>query len=145
MTKTKKTKEKPEKVVREVIGRMACPACGEPNQNLKVNKNGNLYMYCDNRCSVRLNPKESREITDELRQGRVVSWRGFDIRPAGMPVLAKTQEKKQMEVKYDDGKQRGNSVDGRADTRPADIAGHTGQPARPRTFVQWLWDDDDIA
>ena len=62
---------------------MACPACGEPNQNLKVNKNGNLYMYCDNRCSVRLNPKESREITDELRQGRVVSWRGFDIRPAG--------------------------------------------------------------
>lgn len=144
MTKTKKTSEKPEKVVREVIGRMACPACGEPNQNLKVNKNGNLYMYCDNRCSVRLNPKESREITDKLRLGQVVSWRGFDIRPAGMPVLAKTQEKKQMEVKYDDGKQRGNSVDGRADTRPADSAGRNEQPKR-RTFAEWLWSDDNIA
>lgn len=142
MKKTKKIKEKPEKIVREVIGRMACPACGEPNQNLKVNKNGNLYMYCDNRCSIRLNPKESREIADELRLGHVVSWRGFDIRPAGMPVEVKQEVKQTTEVK-NDGK-RGNTTDGRADTRPADPAGGNEQPKR-RTFAEWLWSDDDIA
>lgn len=143
MKKTKKTSENTEKVVREVIGRMACPACGEPNQNLKVNKNGNLYVYCDNRCSIRLNPKESREIADELRQGHVVSWRGFDIRPAGVPVLAK-QEKQTTEVKENDRKQRGNTTDGRADARPSDPAGGNEQPKR-RTFAEWLWSDDDIA
>lgn len=56
----------------EIIARTTCPVCGAPNQNLKINKNGNLYMYCDNRCSSRFNPKESRELIDELRQGRTV-------------------------------------------------------------------------
>lgn len=139
----KKVKTTPEKRVNEIIGRMACPACGEPGQNLKVNKNGNLYLYCDNRCSVRLNPKESRQITDELRLGHVVSWRGFDIRPAGVPVAVKTEEK-QTEVKqHDDREQRGNSTDGRPDARPADNAGRNEQ--RRGILSAWLFDDDDIA
>lgn len=139
----KKVKTTPEKRVNEIIGRMACPACGEPGQNLKVNKNGNLYLYCDNRCSVRLNPKESREITDELRLGHVVSWRGFDIRPASVPVAVKTEEKQTTEVKENDREQRGNTADRRPDARPAAHAG--GNEQRRGFIAEWLFGDDDIA
>ncbi len=137
----KKTKVTAVKAEREIIGRMACPMCGAPAQNLKVNKNGNLYMYCDNRCSVRLNPKESREITDELRLGHVVTWRGLEIRPAGVPVTVKTEVKQTTEEK-NDGK-RGNTVDRRTDTGLADTSGRSEQ--RRGFLAEWLWDDDDIA
>lgn len=91
----------------EIIARTTCPVCGAPNQNLKINKNGNLYMYCDNRCSSRFNPKESRELIDELRQGRTVRKGGAVYVPIGAPEPVKIEEKpvkKTTEVKKDDGK-----------------------------------------
>ena len=122
----------------EIIGRMACPVCGEPGQNLKINKNGNLYMYCDNRCSTRFNPKESREIIETLRRGESVRRGGLEIRPAGVPVAVKTEEKQQMEVK-NDREQRGNTIIRRGGARPAD----TARDERPRGILaSWLWDDD---
>ncbi len=57
----------------EVIGRMTCPICGEEMQDLKVNKNQKLYMYCDNGCCVKLNSKQSRYIRAQLAQGKAVS------------------------------------------------------------------------
>ncbi len=57
----------------EVIGRMTCPVCGEERQDLKVNKNQKLYMYCDNGCCIRLNSKQSRYIRAQLAQKKAVS------------------------------------------------------------------------
>ncbi len=57
----------------ETVGRMTCPVCGEEMQDLKVNKNQKLYMYCDNGCSAKLNSKQSRYIRAKLAQGKSVS------------------------------------------------------------------------
>ncbi len=57
----------------ETVGRMTCPVCGEEMQDLKVNKNQKLYMYCDNGCSAKLNSKQSRYIRAQLAQGKAVS------------------------------------------------------------------------
>ena len=125
----------------EIIGRMACPVCGAPGQNLKVNKNGNLYVYCDKRCSTRFNAQESREITDILRQGETVRRGGLVITPAVMPVAVKTNKR---EVK-DDGKSRESrdTADGRSDAgSAAGTDGRAGQRPVER-FAAWLWGDDD--
>lgn len=131
----------------EIIARTTCPVCGAPNQNLKINKNGNLYMYCDNRCSSRFNPKESRVLIDELRQGRTVRKGGAVYVPIGAPAPVKIEEKpvkKTTEVKKDDGKQRRNTTDGRPDGESAGNTGH-GQQRPVERFAAWLWGDDDIA
>lgn len=131
----------------EIIARTTCPVCGAPNQNLKINKNGNLYMYCDNRCSSRFNPKESQELIDELRQGRTVRKGGAVYVPIGAPAPVKIEEKpvkKTTEVKKDDGKQRRNTTDGRPDGESAgNPDSYYGQPIN--RFAAWLWGDDDIA
>lgn len=54
------------------IGRLTCPICNEPNQDLRVNKNGNLYMYCDNGCSIKFNPAMSRKHLAVLEQGHSI-------------------------------------------------------------------------
>jgi len=136
----------------EIIGRTTCPVCGAPNQNLKINKNGNLYMYCDNRCSTRFNPQESRELIDALRAGRTVKRGVGFVVPVGTSAAAPIEVKnitkpvkKTTEVKKDDGKQqRGNPTDGRGNGESAGCAG-AGQPQRPvERFTAWLWGDDDI-
>lgn len=52
----------------EIIGRMTCPVCGEPLQDVKINKNNKLYMYCDRGCMIRLNAKQSNQALPVLRQ-----------------------------------------------------------------------------
>ncbi len=104
-------------------------------------------MYCDNRCSSRFNPKESRELIDELRQGRTVRKGGAVYVPIGAPAPVKIEEKpvkKTTEVKKDDGKQRRNTTDGRPDGESAGNTGH-GQQRPVERFAAWLWGDDDIA
>lgn len=54
---------------REIIGKWTCPVCGEPAQELKINKNGRLYTYCDCGCSVSLSMAESRRLLPILRTG----------------------------------------------------------------------------
>lgn len=56
-----------------IIARISCPICGEPLQDLKVNKNGNLYCFCDNGCRVTLSGKMSRAYRPRLLAGENVS------------------------------------------------------------------------
>ena len=105
-------------------------------------------MYCDNRCSSRFNPKESRELIDELRQGRPVRKGGAVYVPIGAPEPVKIEEKpvkKTTEVKKDDGKQRGNSTDGRPNRELATSSGSPERQSPAERFASWLWGDDDIA
>lgn len=57
----------------EVVGRWTCPVCGEQAQDLKVNKNGKLYCYCDNGCKSQLSNKNSRSALAALRSGRSIA------------------------------------------------------------------------
>ena len=56
-----------------IIGRITCPICGEPLQDLKVNKNGNLYCFCDNGCAVNLSGKMSKAYRPRLLAGENIS------------------------------------------------------------------------
>ena len=56
----------------EIVGRVTCPVCGEPMQDLKVNKNNKLYCYCDNGCKSQLNSKNSRSVLATLKQGKSI-------------------------------------------------------------------------
>lgn len=56
-----------------IIARISCPICGEPLQDLKVNKNGNLYCFCDNGCRVTLSGKMSRAYRPRLLAGENIS------------------------------------------------------------------------
>lgn len=57
----------------EIVGRATCPVCGEPAQDLKVNKNNKLYCYCDNGCKWQLNSKNSRSVLAALKSGKSVA------------------------------------------------------------------------
>ena len=57
----------------EIVGRVTCPVCGEPSQDLKVNKNNKLYCFCDNGCKWQLNSKYSRSTLAALRAGKSVA------------------------------------------------------------------------
>lgn len=57
----------------ETVGRVTCPICGEPLQDLRVNKNNKLYCYCDNGCKWQLNSKNSRSVLATLNQGKSIS------------------------------------------------------------------------
>ena len=134
----------------EIIARTTCPVCGAPSQNVKINKNGNLYIYCENRCSTRYNPKESRELLDELRQGRTVRKGAAVYVPIGAPTAVNIETKPAKlaktttEVKENDGKQRGNTTDGRGNGESSGSSG-TEQQRPVERFAAWLWGDDDIA
>ena len=56
----------------EIVGRFTCPVCGEPSQDLKKNKNGKLYCYCDCGCKSQLNSKDSRAVSAALAAGKSV-------------------------------------------------------------------------
>ncbi len=132
----------------EIIGRTACPVCGAPSQNVKINKNGNLYIYCENRCSTRYNPKESREILDELRQGHTVRRGAAVYEPIGAPAAVKIETKPAKMAKLttevkNDGK-RGNTTDGRADGESTGSTGAGQQQGPVERFAQWLWGDDEL-
>lgn len=57
----------------ETIGRMTCPVCGEPLQDVRISKNGKLYMICDNNCRVNFTGKQSKQWLPLLRAGQGVS------------------------------------------------------------------------
>ncbi len=56
----------------EIVGRFTCPICGEEMQDLKKNKNGKLYCYCDCGCKSQLNSKDSRVVSAALAGGKSV-------------------------------------------------------------------------
>lgn len=65
----------------EIVGSMTCPVCGEEHQDVKVNKNGKLYMYCDNGCMVRLSSKLSRCSLPLLKQKKAANTNKLRIQP----------------------------------------------------------------
>lgn len=94
------------------IGRLTCPICGEPAQDFRVNKNGNLYMYCDNHCAIKFNPKMSKKYYPELMAGHSIQ-----IEKIG--VITSTKEKKENGIQWkqprtDSGANRAN-IDRRTD------------------------------
>ncbi len=136
----------------EIIARTSCPICGEPEQNIKINKNGNLYMYCDNRCSVRFNPRESRQAIDQLRTGAAAKVKNMVLVPVYVQNSEKnasknakngqkTQKNNIFEVKNDEqSRDYGrNTIIGRADEQHSGVAAN--KPARG--LLDWLLDDDD--
>ena len=54
----------------EIIGRTTCPVCGCAGQDVKINKNKKLYMFCDNGCAVKWNSSQSRRYLPVLAAGK---------------------------------------------------------------------------
>ena len=119
-----------------IIGRMKCPCCGEEMQDVKVNKNGNLYMICDNSCRVNFSPKQTRKFKPVLLAGHNVSENGLFITSlkgvnngtrAETPVRTSTNTGTITGSKPDNGTTR-NTVVRRSDGKPA-AAGNAGDGA----------------
>ena len=125
----------------EIIARSNCPICGAENQDVKVNKNANLYMFCDNRCQIRFSRPESRRLTDELRAGHVAKINNMILRPINF------KKQQTQEVCYESGRieQRGNITIGRPSGQPATLAGNAANVGsyKPSGIAGWLFGDDD--
>lgn len=120
------------------IGRLTCPICSEPNQDLRVNKNGNLYMYCDNGCSIKFNPAMSRKHLSVLEQGHSIQ-----IEKIGVITSLKPKEKKEDELQWKQPRANtGANIDGRTNGAisgvRADNTTNTGGFLR-----RFLVDDDE--
>lgn len=72
----------------EIVGKMTCPLCGEPNQDVKINKNNKLYVYCDNGCMIRLSSKLSRQGVAALSAKKTADFKRFKI----VPIAARREE-----------------------------------------------------
>lgn len=57
---------------KEIVGRCTCPICGAVGQDVRVNINSKLYVYCDSGCAFKFNSAQSRHFLPELRAGRNV-------------------------------------------------------------------------
>ncbi len=57
----------------EIVGRFTCPVCGEPLQDVKVNKNYKLYCFCDNGCKTQLGTKNSKQALAALKSGKSIA------------------------------------------------------------------------
>lgn len=52
----------------EHLALATCPVCGAVSQDLKINKNGNCYIYCDeNNCKTVFGKKKSRELIQKYK------------------------------------------------------------------------------
>lgn len=133
----------------EVAGLIRCPICGREEQEIRVNKNRNLYVYCEGGCRMTYSATTSRKALPVLKSGKVYQYNGYTLRPltgAAAPIINQPAEVVPAETKREvknDG--RGNTIDGRAGGQPAAAAG-VQQPAGSRPggwLASWLADDDD--
>lgn len=132
-----------------IIGRMKCPVCGEPAQDIKVNKNGNLYIYCDNGCRVNLSGKVSRKIKPVLLSGNNTSLNGAFI----TSIKGMKQNETKCELRtVETGTNRTISRDnariepiGRTDGGLAGVQPSAGteQQPKPRGILASFFDDDE--
>ena len=125
----------------EVIGKTSCPVCGEPYQDIKVNKNQKLYLFCDNGCSAKLDGKTSKICLAELEKGKTTRFFSQIIIPIkGL----KNEGNKDIDVKTETRDSGRNPVDGR--TGGGDTGSDTGSvpaPKRRSWFDIILGDDDE--
>ena len=131
---------------REIIGYVACPICGAQHQRVKINKSGNLYIYCENRCATRFSPKASDEIIANLRQGKKFYLGSQIIYPVSTKNedVEKPAQSKVIEIKEVKDNGTRNSINGRSNRELATSSGSANQRPAER-FASWLWGDDDIA
>ena len=136
----------------EIAGLIKCPVCGREEQEIRVNKNRNLYTYCETGCRLTFSSNVSRKALPVLKSGRVYAYNGYEMRPlaaenqetiinkpAGMGPAAKTEVKNNERTDV-----RRNSTVGRTDGQPAAAAGKPGAGEfRPSGLAAWLWGDDD--
>lgn len=134
----------------EVAGLIKCPICGREEQEIRVNKNRNLYVYCEGGCRMTYSATTSRKALPILKSGKVYQYNGYTLRPltgAAAPIINQPAEvvpaETKREVNYDGN--RGNTIDGRAGGQPAGAAGVRQQTGnRPGGWLaSWLADDDD--
>lgn len=128
----------------EVAGIIKCPICGAEEQEVRINKNRNLYVYCERGCKMTFSGKQSRKYLAQLAGGNVIKEANFAIFPQKMQQQSVQQiEKQQEKGVIENGKSGGNPVVGRPDGQSAAVAGV--QPAG-RSGRGWLADflgDDD--
>lgn len=119
------------------IGRLTCPICSEPNQDLRVNKNGNLYMYCDNGCSIKFNPAMSRKHLAVLEQGHSIQ-----VEKIGVITSLKPKEKKEDELQWKQPRANtGANIDGRTNGTISGV--RTDNSTNTGGFLRRFLVDDD--
>ena len=129
---------------REIIGLTVCPICGAPDQELKINKNGKLYMMCDHGCNPRYSGAMSRQYIQRLRAGETVrTFQNQIIRP-----VKGARENEETRANYAAtgidtgttgtvGRIAGNAIVGRTDGGVAGISRPDG-----RRILSKLWSDE---
>lgn len=123
------------------IGRLTCPICNEPHQDLRVNKNGNLYMYCDNGCSIKFNPAMSRKHLPVLEQGHSIQ-----IEKIGVITSLKQKEQKKDELQWQQPRTtttgtNGSNIDRRTDGQTGGV--RTDCSSNAGGFLRRFLVDDD--
>ena len=132
----------------ETIGRMSCPICGEPLQDVRISKRGKLYMICDNNCRVNFSGKQSKKWLPILRAGQAVREDKILITTLQG---AKQNDEARTGNNRDFGESRGDSIIGRTNvgyTRPAagtitPIPTTASKPTAKRGILAGFLDDDD--
>lgn len=109
----------------EVAGTIKCPVCGREMQEIRVNKNRNLYIYCETGCKTVYSAAVSRKALPTLKSGRIFQYNGQSMAPVSLTTEGKTE--------HDTGN-RGIAIDRRPDTGLARSSG-TQQPAELETRI----------
>lgn len=135
----------------EVAGLIKCPICGREEQEIRVNKNRNLYVYCEGGCRMTYSATTSRKALPVLKSGRVYAYNGYQLRPLAVEeksiinkpaiIIPATN----MELKNDESGNNGrNSTVRRSDGQLTAAAGNTSiGEYRPSGLLGWLIGDDD--
>lgn len=128
----------------ETIGRITCPVCGEPMQDVRINKNGILYTICDNGCRVNFTGKQSRRWLPTLRAGKPVQDNKIFINA----LTGRLINDDRGTINTNAGQSTGNSAIRRPDvgySNTATVAGNTTgqQPNEPKRGIFANFFDDD--
>lgn len=144
------------------VGFITCPVCHEPRQDVRVNKNRKLYIFCDNGCAVKFNNIKSKRYLPVLLGGSDVKDETLGLIISAAKGKKENENVKQKEVRnagFEEVRAAGRS--GRIETGNSSSAGNNAGSARSgvdgRTagnntgnagsiagkFVNWLAADDD--
>lgn len=99
----------------EIVGHCSCPVCGAEGQDIKVNKNNKLYMFCDNGCAIKWNSGQSRKYLPMLYGGGTIPTETGLILKSTMNKENKN-EKSGYKTAGIDGNSAGRRADGRIGT-----------------------------
>ena len=122
----------------ETIGRIACPVCGEPGQDVRINKNGILYTICDNGCRVNFTKKQSKNWLPVLRAGQPVRQGNIFINAitGGNNGTTRIEQSRRIDtIRRPDGQHTGDKHTGT--TRQPE------QPVKRGILAGFLSDDDE--